>query len=61
LRVEREFAVVGKELEEVKAVEEYFFLFDGESFGDGVDGVFGPEWGNSYMSTLVLIRLNIFW
>ncbi len=53
--------MVGKELEEVKAVEEYFFLFDGESFGDGVDGVFGPEWGNSYMSTLVLIRLNIFW
>lgn len=34
--------MVGEILEEVEAVEEYFFVFDGESFGDCIDGMFGP-------------------
>lgn len=60
MRVERKFALVGEKLEKVEAVEQYFFLLDGQPFGDGVDGVFGPEWDNLYISTLVLIRLSIF-
>ena len=40
--VEGELAVEGEELEEVVAGEEDFFVFDGESFGDGIKGMFGP-------------------
>lgn len=40
--VEWELTIVGEILQKFKTVDKHFFVFDGESFGDCIDGMFGP-------------------
>jgi len=57
LGVEGEFTVVGEVLKEVEAVEENFGVLHAESFGDGVEGVFGHVDSRVYQVQDFLVEL----